>query len=141
MRLLPVSAFAVLLLLSAAASADDDKKLYRWKDADGVVHYTDTPPPDDRTFETRDVTRDPPQPPAVVEPPPPPLSRCDQARRNLAVFESNQNVSMDLDGDGTAEPLDAEARERERTKTQELVAENCKDGTDGQGGTDTPDAG
>jgi hypothetical protein len=28
------------LLISAMASAD----IYRWQDADGVTHYTDTPP-------------------------------------------------------------------------------------------------
>ena len=125
MRLLPLLLLAVL----TTATSEAADMLYRWKDADGVVHYTDTPPPAEYEFQTREVTTDPPQPPpsVVVEDAPVALSRCEQARRNLAVFESAQNVSMDLDGDGRPEPLDAAARERERKKTRDLVNVTCTD--------------
>ena len=40
------SALLVLpLLLSAAVAVPAQAQMYKWKDAKGVTHYTDTPPP------------------------------------------------------------------------------------------------
>ncbi|OOX17158.1 hypothetical protein Xazr_12315 [Xanthomonas campestris pv. azadirachtae] len=41
---------ALLMLVSAVAGATD---LYKWKDAKGVTHYTETPPPTGQRYEAR----------------------------------------------------------------------------------------
>jgi hypothetical protein len=116
-----------LLLMFALPAVG--QQLYRWKDDDGVTHYTDHPPPQGRQYETREVEPDPPPPPAeaadeVLEGPSEP---CLQARANLAVFERGGEVSMDLDGDGVPEKLDAAAHARELARTRELIARHCTD--------------
>lgn len=49
MRVLPVSALAIcsmVLALSLLPGSAEAQKLYRWTDAEGKVHYTDTLPPE-----------------------------------------------------------------------------------------------
>jgi hypothetical protein len=122
MRLLLLTLIAILAMPAAA------QQLYRWKDDNGVVHYTDQAPTD-REFETRNVVNDPPAPveAPVAEQDTPPSGRCLQARANLQVFESSDDVSMDLDGDGVPERLDAVAHARELERTRELVQVHCTD--------------
>ena len=57
-----------LFLLLVAASAGGQPRVYRWVDANGVVHYSDAPPP-----ESQGVTAEPvivPSSPAGATPPP-----------------------------------------------------------------------
>lgn len=120
---------AVCLLLLSLASVASAEQLYRWKDASGVVHYSDAPPAGGQPYETRAVIPDPPRP--AADPTPKPvvaeLTRCEQATRNLRVFEAGGAVSMDLDGDGKPEALDATAREREFNRARELVRVECEE--------------
>jgi hypothetical protein len=116
----------VLLVLFALPAAA--QQLYRWKDANGVVQYTDSPPPRGQAFETRAVVNDP-DPPAEPNPalalPNPPSERCLQARANLQVFDTSQNIRMDVDGDGVEEVLEGELRQREHERARELVGMEC----------------
>ena len=50
-RTMPAPLFVALLAAAAMAGATD---LYQWKDAKGVTHYTDSPPPKGQ-FQSRSV--------------------------------------------------------------------------------------
>jgi hypothetical protein len=116
----------LLMLLVAIALPAAGQQLYRWKDDNGVVHYTDSPPPD-KSFETREFVPEPEQPAATAPAAPTaaPSERCLQARANLQVFDTNETVSMDTDGDGIEEQLQGEVREREHQRAHELVQVEC----------------
>jgi hypothetical protein len=119
----------MLMLLVAIALPAAGQQLYRWKDENGVVHYTDSPPAD-KTYETRAIVPDPDPPatvaaPAAAPPPAAPSERCLQARANLQVFDTSEGVSMDTDGDGVEEQLQGQAREREHQRARDLVQAEC----------------
>ncbi|MFT3897049.1 MAG: DUF4124 domain-containing protein [Thermomonas sp.] len=83
----------VLVLASATAHAAG---IYQWKDAKGVTHYTDTPPPSSE-YKQRNIYN-----PGTGQPTAKPAENptCTTARNNLAVLNSQQNVQLDSDGDG-----------------------------------------
>ena len=93
-------AIAAALLLATAASATAQQRVYQWKDANGVTHYTDTPPP--QTHKSRDIDdRGTPAeaPKAKVEE----SRQCLDARANLQRLQGGQAVGIDTDGDGKAD--------------------------------------
>ena len=48
-------AIAAALLLATAASATAQQRVYQWKDASGVTHYSQTPPPKGK-YQQRQIT-------------------------------------------------------------------------------------
>ena len=76
-RLLVGSTF-LLLVLPALAS-----KVYQWKDAKGVTHYSDSPPPGNPGAKNRQLS-DGPAPPATDAKKPSEAPNCVTARNNLA---------------------------------------------------------
>lgn len=95
----PLAAVLVLSLASATALAEQ-QRVYQWKDANGVTHYTDTPPP--QTHKSRDIDdRGTPAeaPKAKVEE----SRQCVDARANLQRLQGGQAVGIDTDGDGKAD--------------------------------------
>jgi hypothetical protein len=117
----------MLMLLVAIALPAAGQQLYRWKDDNGVVHYTDSPPPG-KSFETREFVPEPDRPATAAAPavaPAAPSERCLQARANLQVFDTSEGISMDTDGDGIEEELQGEVREREHQRARELVQVEC----------------
>lgn len=92
----------LLLLASANAVAGP---VYKWKDANGVTQYSETPPAG-KTFETREQARSPqataadaPAAPAATPVP----EQCSTARANLALLEGSGTVMQDTNGDGKAD--------------------------------------
>jgi hypothetical protein len=83
----------VLVLSSTCAQAAG---IYQWKDAKGVTHYTDTPPPGSE-YRQRNIYQ-----PEAGQPADKPAENptCATARNNLALLNSQQNVQLDSDGDG-----------------------------------------
>ena len=95
----PLVAVLVLSLASATALAEQ-QRVYQWKDANGVTHYTDTPPP--QTHKSRDIDdRGTPAeaPKAKVEE----SRQCLDARATLQALQVGQAVGIDTDGDGKAD--------------------------------------
>lgn len=97
----PLVAVAVLVLSLASATAlAEQQRVYQWKDANGVTHYTDTPPP--QTHKSRDIDdRGTPAeaPKAKVEE----SRQCLDARANLQRLQGGQAVGIDTNGDGKAD--------------------------------------
>jgi len=137
---------ALLGTMAAAQAAD----AYRWVDANGVVHYSDAPPPVEAKAElvhlpgtvkaagaAVPVTDEPAKADDSEEPgekkPPGVLAssvqsaekRCADARANLEVLQRSGPVGMDT-GTGKPQPLDDNARQRQIGNAQTIIATYCK---------------
>lgn len=128
---------ALLLTWGFAASASE---VYRWTDERGVVHYSDTPPEDDkfervnvRTGTTRSTPE--PEPEAAAETTPPAAQasvedaatrarHCDTARRNLIALNSSLDVTGEFEGESRL--LTAEERQDQIERNQRLVDRYCE---------------
>jgi len=151
----PLSCLLFALCLAVVASPLAAQTVYQWKDAKGVTHYSDSPPPKGGT--RRDVRPSgvkpatPPEvaanskepnpevapakvaPPAAAPPATPPVvadsAKCAMAQHNLASLQSDGAVGMDTDKDGYA---DAEIGAEDRTKyvglANEAIKANCPGG-------------
>ncbi len=116
---------ALLMLVSAAAGATD---LYKWKDAKGVAHYTETPPPTGQRYEARRIdARSGTAATSTADAATPESPDCASARRNLELLNSKGEVTMGAGVDGKpAAPLDAEARIAQRNLSEAAVKAYCK---------------
>lgn len=137
---------ALLGAMAAAQAAD----AYRWVDANGVVHYSDAPPPLEAKAElvhlrgsgsTAGEAVSRPEEPAKAddseEPgekkPPGTLAssvqsaekRCADARANLEVLQRSGPVGVDT-GNGKPQPLDDNARQQRIGAAQTIIATYCK---------------
>ncbi|MET0273971.1 MAG: DUF4124 domain-containing protein [Luteibacter sp.] len=97
---------------------------YKWKDAQGVTHYADAPPPGGAKYEkvktTGTVEAPAPAPAAAPAAPPAtnatadtPANRaklCDQVGKNLEILRNEKVVTMD-DGKGGVKQVDDSARQ------------------------------
>lgn len=92
MRLL----LACLIACLAFAAQAQSNGVYKWKDAKGVTHYSDTPPPSGRYGSVvPDAAPPKAAPPAKVDP------RCATARSNIAQLKgANADIGLDANGDG-----------------------------------------
>ena len=119
---LPLAAVLLLSLASAPALAEQ-QRVYQWKDANGVTHYTDTPPP--QTHKSRDIDdRGTPAeaPKAKVEE----SRQCMDARANLQRLQGGQAVGIDTNGDGKADRnLTADERASQLELNQAAVKAYC----------------
>lgn len=148
MRLTPFLATAVLASAAAfACGSVAAEQIYKWKDADGVVHYTDTPPPKGTEVDKVAVKAGPVPPAPAAEQTPAPgaataatpatsaqaatqvaalrATACDNARKRQQQLASLPSVSMDLDKDGTPEQLNAEQHAAQLDRANQAVANYC----------------
>ncbi|MCC3252746.1 DUF4124 domain-containing protein [Xanthomonas campestris] len=115
---------ALLMLVSAAAGATD---LYKWKDAKGVTHYTETPPPTGQRYESRRIdARSGTAAIAAPETAAPESADCLTARRNLELLSGKGEVTMGADDGKPGTPLDPEARAAQRNLAEAAAKAYCK---------------
>ncbi|WP_147653434.1 DUF4124 domain-containing protein [Vulcaniibacterium gelatinicum] len=129
------------VLACGAFAAQAAETIYQWKDANGVTHYSSTPPPKGAKYQRREVAGDRAKPPAA-EPAPASApagsaaapaagdsARCEQARRNLEYLRSGAVVGLDANGDGQPDaPLDEAARARQAELAQAAIKAYCRGG-------------
>lgn len=129
---------AVLAVLTAFPAAATD--LYQWKDAQGVTHYSDSPPPGqasggqvkNRVIRNKSGTAS--QTAAVSAPTE--SSQCVSARANLKQLQSSAQVGVDNNGDGKPDNvLDAQQRAAQVQIAQTSIRAYCTPGP-----TNTPSA-
>lgn len=124
-RLLLIRACALLVLASACTTALAGK-VYQWKDAQGVTHYADSPPPNQQVKDRRIDDRGSPvaESTAVgksVENP-----QCTTAKANLQVLAGSAGVQQDTDGDGKPDKtLNDEDRANQRGLAEAAVKAYC----------------
>jgi hypothetical protein len=124
-RLLLAAAVAAFALPAVAG------KVYQWKDANGVTHYSDEPPPRG-AYTDRDISSpDPAVIAPVAEPAAVPAADadvCTQARLNLARLQSGDPVGLDADGDGQPDaPLTDAGRAEQLALAQRAIEARCAD--------------
>ena len=134
---LPLIACSAMTLL-LAASPLLAQTVYTWKDAKGVTHYSDAPPPKGE-YSDRRIQATPPTPVAAAATTPAvaatarkdkaPMADdavCAQARLNLARLQGDAPVGPDADGDGKPDStLSAEDRVKQRDLAQAAIAAKC----------------
>jgi uncharacterized protein DUF4124 len=113
-----------LLLAAAAATAGD---LYQWKDANGVTHYSQTPPTSgsykERAEDGRDNGAKPVQAAAIT---PAESPQCATSRTNITLLESKTPVQQDTNGDGKPDKiLDDAERTNQLELARALLKANC----------------
>ena len=115
----------VLLLTATSAVASD---LYKWKDNNGVSHYSENPPTSQTQAFQAFVIQNP-KPPTSSNTPDKPVSQspaCINARHNLQLLRENSKVMIDNDGDGKSEtPLNAEQRAQQTALAEEAMRASC----------------
>ena len=117
-------ATAVLALGTAPAAFADE--LYQWKDANGVTHYSQTPPPQGK-FAARSIYhREQAAEGQPVEAAPTESRQCITARGNIELLQSGTKLQLDSDGDGKADKdLDDSARAEQLRIAQTVARVNC----------------
>ncbi len=139
--------FLALAATSAAFAANG--QVYKWTDAQGVVHYSDAPPPTTQSnVQTMRVAggvstpsgttatdpnaaaqQQPDQATQVAQNAAPPVSDhthdCANARSNLELLQSKFQVSV-TDSTGKAVPLDDKARQAQVADMNAQIAAYCK---------------
>ena len=121
-----IRALALLLIASACAPAFA-QKVYQWKDAKGVTHYSDSPPPNqqakDRRIDNRGepVVQDAAAGKSVENP------QCTTAKLNLQLLAGKNAVQQDTDGDGKRDKtLGDDDRANQRELATAAVKAYCK---------------
>jgi hypothetical protein len=132
-------AVILALALLTAAGAVHAQQYYKWKGADGVTHYSKTPPPEGTQADRMAVKADAPTP---VSPPAADAAGtaaapaggtvaqqrsagCETARGNLSTLENNPYVSVDKNGDGQPELLTVEEHQAQLDRAREQVRTLC----------------
>ncbi|HVI55231.1 MAG TPA: DUF4124 domain-containing protein [Luteibacter sp.] len=118
---------------------------YKWKDAQGVTHYADSPPPAGTKVEKiktsgvvvppagnpvpapakASTAAAPAAPGAVADTPANRAKLCDQLRKNADTLNKEKEVSVD-DGKGGTRLLDDAGRKRQVETTQAQMTLYCK---------------
>lgn len=115
----PAWVAAVLLCLALPAAA---QQVYQWKDAQGVTHYTDTPPPGQAKSTMRTVGRKGATPQAAAAAPKPVANAdCSNARSNLTVLQGKAPVGLDENKDGKPDRTLTDAERSSRTRLAEAA--------------------
>ena len=94
----PIRPLAIALALTvAAAPAMAQQRVYQWKDANGVTHYTDVAPK--QIHQTREIELNDGKP-AEGAAKQPESEQCTKARGNVARLQAGGPIGIDTNGDG-----------------------------------------
>jgi Domain of unknown function (DUF4124) len=139
------------LVLVAASAYAADSQVYKWTDAGGVVHYSDSPPPrDTKNVQTVRISggdrphaiggdnsegagaTDKPKDVAAgnsstapVDAAPGRAKDCQTARSNLELLQGKMPVAV-KNADGTTRALDDKARQAQIAGANAQIAINCE---------------
>lgn len=139
-------AFGLLAAVAATAGQSADK-VYKWKDANGAIHFSDAPPPKGTEFNnvkivnqsaaiTSQATPEAPPADAAADPSKPATAqvakdnsraaRCKEAQQRVRILEGEQAVNID-NGDGKPVALQGEDRKTELSVARASATALCSD--------------
>ncbi len=129
MRALPTASLltcTLALLLAATSTPAFAQKVYQWKDAKGVTHYSDSPPPSQQYQDRRIDNRGEPVPQDVAAGKAVESPQCITAKLNLSLLAGKGAVQEDTDGDGKPDKvLGDEDRANQRNLANAAVKAYC----------------
>lgn len=101
---LPRAALGLCLLAACSVASADE--VYQWKDANGVTHYSQTPPPKG-TYQLRAISSsgDAAPTPQIVAATAKESPQCVAARKNIELLQGSGAVQLDSDNDGKPDKL------------------------------------
>jgi len=117
----PAVLLLCLALLPFGLAAKE--RVYRWTDANGVVHYAQIEP-DKIKSEARDVRTSKGQP--VVKAKSFDERACERARLNAELLAGSAPLTVDKNGDGKPETMSPEARKAEKALSARQITAYCK---------------
>ncbi|MDX1548992.1 MAG: DUF4124 domain-containing protein [Lysobacter spongiicola] len=121
-RCVPVVS-ALLLALALPAQSGE---LYQWKDANGVTHYSDSPPPGQTDYQNRAIRSSGAGEATAEAPAPAESSQCTMARANLQLLQGEAPVGTDTDGDGKPDTqLTADQRANQAELASAAIKVHC----------------
>lgn len=122
-RLAAGVAVALTFALPAAAG-----ELYQWKDANGVTHYSDAPPPAGADYKNRTISNRGSAAIATEKTEAPAESnQCTTARGNLALLQGEGPVGADADGDGKPDAaFTADERAAQAQLAEAAIKVHCR---------------
>lgn len=126
----PLTALVAALALSAAPTVFAGE-VYQWKDANGVTHYSQTPPTQGK-FAARSIyhREQAAEGQPATEAAPTESKQCITARGNIELLQSGAKLQLDSDGDGKADKdLDDSARAEQLRIAQTVARVNCSSST------------
>ena len=148
-----MAAHRTILLAAVLVAGLAQAQVYQWKDAKGVTHYGDAPPPKGQAFKTRSIAT----PAASASATPAPASaaagsaaaadkpaaatagaaraqaNCQTATSNLARLQAKGDIGFDANGDGKPDKVMAADERAEQTRVaQQNIAAYCKGGAASQ---------
>jgi len=132
-----------LILFLSVFSVNSYAEMYKWVDEEGIIQYTQTPPPEGieaTVVESISVqTVDTPETPSTEEATAPIEAEtseqskdalkasCQEAQKQLQLLQGGDQLMMpDQDNPGEYKPLSAEIREQKITKTQAYIDSYCQ---------------
>ena len=114
------------LLLMGASTPAFAQKVYQWKDAKSVTHYSDSPPPSQQFQDRRIDNRGEPVPQDVAAGKSVESPQCISARLNLSLLAGKSALQQDTDGDGKPDKvLGEEDRANQRNLADAAVKAYC----------------
>jgi hypothetical protein len=118
---------AIVLASATVAFPAAAAEIYQWKDAKGVTHYSETPPPKG-AYQQRAISdggrAQPTQQVAAAAPKE--TEQCTTARKNIEVLKGQASVQQDTDGDGKPDKtLDDADRANQLELAQVTVKATC----------------
>ncbi|UHQ22642.1 DUF4124 domain-containing protein [Lysobacter sp. 5GHs7-4] len=121
----PRRAWLALALLALALPAAAGE-VYQWKDANGVTHYSDSPPANQGNVKGRQI-QNRTGTPSVAQAKPTESAECTTARSNLKQLQSNAPIGLDTDKDGKADSAFTPEQRAAQVKLAEAsIAAYCK---------------
>ena len=119
---------AVLAFAAVPAFAQQTAgEVYKWTDANGVTHYSQTPPASGK-FEHRLITSSGATAPTTVEAAAeaPANPQCTAARANLTALQAEGDVMQDSDGDGKPDrTLSADEHANQVKLAESTISVSC----------------
>jgi Domain of unknown function (DUF4124) len=129
LRIAPLTILAAVLTLCAAPAAFAGE-VYQWKDANGVTHYSQTPPPQGKYAARSIYHREPVADNQAAPAAPAESQQCLTARGNIELLQSGAKLRLDSDGDGKADKdLDDSERAEQLRIAQTVARVNCSRST------------
>ncbi len=121
----PLILATCLLALAAAGAQAQSRGVYTWKDARGITHYSDMPPP---TGKYGSVAANASARIAAPKKPEPVDPRCTTARNNIERLNSGDaSIGLDANHDGKPDAPLPEAQRADQLRMAEASARNfCK---------------